>query len=101
MKILGYDEVNSQQVLELNIKGFGWFLSPVQMELILRVDNRVPDYIALYAVEDDVVQSQVGVVTLDTQTAEGMEEAKSKGLFKSVCAEMVKDAAEILEEMGI
>lgn len=73
MKILGYDEVNSQQVLELNIKGFGWLLSPVQMELILRVDNRVPDYIALYAVEDDVVQSQVGVVTLDTQTAEGME----------------------------
>lgn len=73
MKILGYDEVDGQQVLELNLKCFGWFLSPEQIEFIQGVDSRVPEYVALYAVEDDVVQSQVGVVTLDTLTKEGIE----------------------------
>jgi GNAT superfamily N-acetyltransferase len=73
MKILGYDEVDGQQVLELNLKCFGWFLSPEQVEIIKSVDSRVPKYVALYAVEDDFVQSQVGVVTLNTQTSEGIE----------------------------
>jgi hypothetical protein len=63
MKILGYDEVDGEQVLELNIKAFGWFLSPEQMAFIRKVDSRVSEYVALYAVVDDVVQSQVGVVT--------------------------------------
>jgi GNAT superfamily N-acetyltransferase len=73
MKILGYDEVDGQQVLELNLKCFGWFLSPKQVEFIKRVDSRLPEYVAIYAVEDDIVQSQVGVVTLDTRTSEGIE----------------------------
>jgi ribosomal protein S18 acetylase RimI-like enzyme len=73
MKILEYDEVDSQQVLELNIKSFGWFLSQDQVRFIRRVDSRTPDYVALYAVEGKEVQSQVGVVTLDTQTTYGTE----------------------------
>lgn len=73
MKIKGYDEVDGQQVLELNLKTFGWFLSPIQVELIRSVDPRTPDYVALYAVEGEEVQSQVGVVTLNTKTAEGEE----------------------------
>jgi ribosomal protein S18 acetylase RimI-like enzyme len=73
MKILGYDEVDGQQVIKLNLIAFGWFLSPEQMEIIRRVDGRVPDYKALYAVEEDEVQSQVGVVTIDTLTTEGIE----------------------------
>jgi predicted acetyltransferase len=72
-KILGYDEVDGQQVLELNIKAFSWFLSPQQMETIRSVDRRVPEYVALYAVEDNEVQSQVGVVILDTQCTHGTE----------------------------
>lgn len=73
MKILGYPEVNGQQVLELNLKAFGWFLSPQQIEIIQRVDSRVQEYVALYAVESEEVQSQVGVVILDTLTTEGIE----------------------------
>ena len=38
---------------------------------------------------------------VDIQTDEGMEEARNKGLFESVCTLVVKDAAEILEEMGL
>ncbi|UCE74507.1 MAG: GNAT family N-acetyltransferase [Methanomassiliicoccales archaeon] len=65
--------MDGQQVLELNIKCFGWFLSPDQVKFIRGVDSRAPDYFALYAVEDETVQSQVGVVTLDTQSASGVE----------------------------
>ena len=35
----------------------------------------------------------------DVSTAEGMIKAQEEGLFDSVCAKMVKDAAEILGEM--
>jgi len=35
----------------------------------------------------------------DISTPEGTKEAKSKGLFSSICPRMVQDAAEILEEM--
>lgn len=36
----------------------------------------------------------------DISTADGMAAARAKGLFGSVCPRMVKDAAEILEEMA-
>ena len=35
----------------------------------------------------------------DISTPEGMKQAKSKGLFSSICPRIVQDAAEILEEM--
>lgn len=35
----------------------------------------------------------------DISTAEGMEAAQSRDLFKSVCAQLVRDGAEILEEL--
>lgn len=35
----------------------------------------------------------------DISTPEGMKEAQDKGLFSSICPRMVRDAAEILEEM--
>lgn len=38
---------------------------------------------------------------VEIQTKEGMEKARSEGLFDSVCVQMVKDAAEVLEEMRI
>jgi GNAT superfamily N-acetyltransferase len=73
MKILGYDEVDGEQVLELNLKCFGWFISPKQAKIIRSKDKHASDYFALYAVEDDIVQSQVGVVTVNTRTADGIE----------------------------
>ncbi len=35
----------------------------------------------------------------DISTADGMKEAQDRNLFKTTCAEMVRNAAEILEEM--
>ena len=35
----------------------------------------------------------------DLSTPEGMKEAKDKGLFSSICPQMVQDSVEILEEM--
>lgn len=36
----------------------------------------------------------------DISTKEGMEQARSKNLFKTTCVDMVKSAASILEELG-
>jgi predicted acetyltransferase len=74
MRILEYDEVDEQQVLELNLTCFGWFLTPKQVKTIRKVDKHVPDYFSLYAVEKEEILSQVGVVTVDTQTKHGVEE---------------------------
>lgn len=82
MKILEYDEVDGQQVLELSISCFGWFLGPDEVKTIREVDERVPDYFALYAVEKEKVLSQVGVVTLDTQSDHGIEKV---GFIWGVC----------------
>jgi C_GCAxxG_C_C family probable redox protein len=35
----------------------------------------------------------------DIRTAEGMQAAKDRGVFKTVCPKMVQDAAEILESI--
>jgi GNAT superfamily N-acetyltransferase len=83
MKILEYDEVDGQQVLELNLVAFGWFLSPEQAGIIRKADNtRVPEYFALYAVEKGKVLSQVGVVTIDTKTSSELEKV---GFIWGVC----------------
>ncbi len=37
----------------------------------------------------------------DVRVKEEMEKAKSEGLFKCVCGRLIKDACEILEEMGL
>jgi C_GCAxxG_C_C family probable redox protein len=39
------------------------------------------------------------LIGCDIRTKEGMEKATNKGLFRSVCSRLVKDAAEILETM--
>ncbi len=82
MRILEYDEVDEQQVLELNLTCFGWFLTPKQVKTIRKVDKHVPNYFSLYAVEKEEVLSQVGVVTIDTQTKHGVEKV---GYIWGVC----------------
>lgn len=100
MKILEYDDVDSQQVLELSITCFNWFLGPDEVKTIRRVDKRVPDYFALYAVEKGEVQSQVGVVTLDIQCDYGVEKVgfiwgvctKSNAARKGIAGKLMEEA---------
>jgi GNAT superfamily N-acetyltransferase len=67
----------------LNLICFGWLLSPDQVKLIRKVDKkRVPDYFALYAVEKEDILGQIGVVTVDTQCAHGIEKI---GYIWGVC----------------
>lgn len=82
MKILGYDEVDKQQVIELNMACFRWMLTPELAEEIRKVDKHCPDYFAIHAVEKDEILSQVGFITLDTETIEGIE---SIGFIWGVC----------------
>jgi C_GCAxxG_C_C family probable redox protein len=39
------------------------------------------------------------LIGCDIRTEEGMKKAAEEGLFRSICSQLVKDAAEILEEM--
>jgi C_GCAxxG_C_C family probable redox protein len=41
----------------------------------------------------------IDLIGCDIRTEEGMNKAVNEGLFRSVCVQMVKDAAEILETM--
>jgi hypothetical protein len=85
MKILEYDEVESQQVLGLSLTCFNWYLGPDEVKTIRRVDRRVPDYFALYAVEKEEVLSQAGVVILDTRCDHGVEKV---GFVWGVCTKL-------------
>jgi GNAT superfamily N-acetyltransferase len=73
MKILGYDEVDWQQALELNLIGFDWYLTPDLVKNILKADKRVPKGFAIYAVEKGSVLGQVGVLVDKIQTTNGEE----------------------------
>ncbi len=39
------------------------------------------------------------LIGCDIRTTEGMDKATKEGLFRSICSQLVKDSAEILEEM--
>lgn len=109
MKILEYDEVDGQKVLELSISCFGWFLGPDEVNTIRRVDRRVPDYFALYAVEKEKVLSQVGVVTLDTLCEHGIEKVgfiwgvctRSNAARKGMACKLMEEAHTRLTTEGI
>ncbi len=66
MKILEYDEVDGQQVMEMNLRCFGWFFTPKQVRRIRKVDDHVPDYFSLYAVDKEKILCQAGVSQVDT-----------------------------------
>jgi GNAT superfamily N-acetyltransferase len=109
MDVMSYKEVDGHQVIKLNLIAFGWFLSPAQVAQIQKVDPRVSDYYALYAVEDDIVQSQVGVVTLETQTTEGMEKVgyiwgvatRPSGTRKGYAGQLMEEAERRMLDEGI
>jgi C_GCAxxG_C_C family probable redox protein len=39
------------------------------------------------------------LIGCDIRTKQGMDKATNEGLFKSICSQLVRDSAEILEEM--
>ncbi|MBM4249571.1 MAG: GNAT family N-acetyltransferase [Euryarchaeota archaeon] len=71
MKITCYDEIDPAQVTALNNVAFGWHPTATKVRRIRRLDPHVPDYFALYAVEDGRAVGQVGTVVVPVETTEG------------------------------
>jgi GNAT superfamily N-acetyltransferase len=74
MKIVEYDDVDPYGVLNLNLMGLGYALTPERVALIRQLDARPFPCFAVYAIEDGIVAGQVGVFRLPTVTTEGLEE---------------------------
>lgn len=100
MKILEYDEVDWQQVLELNLIGFDWYLTPDLVKNILKADKRVPKYYAIYGVEKEEVLGQLGILIDETQTTNGVEKigylwtlcTKPTAFRRGVATELIEEA---------
>lgn len=73
MKICTYDEVNPEQVLDLNIQAFNWTLTFDRINKIRKLDPRVPEIFAFYAVEKGVVLGQLGIILLELETKTGKQ----------------------------
>ena len=74
IKILEYDEVDPLEVLQINLLGLDFSLTPERVSLIRNYDPRPFPFLALYAVEDGHVIGQVGVFRLPMVTNEGPED---------------------------
>ena len=74
MKILEFDEVDTLQVLQLNLLALEFALTPEHVNHIRRTDPRPFPFFAIYAVEDDKVLGQVGVFRLPMVSIEGRED---------------------------
>lgn len=74
MMIKEYDEVDSWEVLHLNLMCLGYALTPERASLIRMLDRRPFPFFALYAVEGGTLCGQVGVFRLPMVTGEGRED---------------------------
>jgi GNAT superfamily N-acetyltransferase len=74
MKIFEYRDVDPVHVLQLNLLGLGFALTPERVALIRRLDPRPFPFFALYAVQDGTVAGQVGVFRLPTGSKQGPED---------------------------
>lgn len=109
MEIYGYDEVDWQQVLKLNLIGFNWYLTPDLVKTILDTDKRIPNYYAIYGVEKGEVLGQVGIFIDETKTINGVEKigylwtvcTKPTAFRKGVAINLVKEAHDRLLSNGV
>ena len=109
MEIYGYDEVDWQQVLKLNLIGFNWYLTPDLVKTILDTDKRIPKYYAIYSVEKGEVLGQVGIFIDETKTINGVEKigylwtvcTKPAAFRKGVAINLVKEAHDRLLSNGV
>ena len=74
MEILVYDEVDPLEVLQLNLLGLEFALTPKRVRLIRHKDPRVFPFFALYASIKSVLVGQVGVFKLPMVSIEGPED---------------------------
>lgn len=74
MKILEYDEVDPLEVLQLNLLGLEFALTPERVEKIRRYDVRPFPFFAIYAVENGMIVGQVGVFRSPMVSIEGPED---------------------------
>lgn len=74
MKILEYDEVDPLEVLQLNLLGLEFALTPERVKMIRQYDPRPFPFFALYSVVDEVVVGQVGVFRLPMVSIDGLED---------------------------
>ncbi len=74
IKILDYDNVDPLEVLQINLLGLDFALTPERVSLIRKYDPRPFPFLALYAAKNDKVIGQVGVFRLPMVTKEGPED---------------------------
>ncbi len=74
VKILEYDEVDPMEVLQLNLMGLDYALTPELVQMIRQQDKRSFPFFALYGVVDGVIAGQVGVFRLPMVSTEGPED---------------------------
>ncbi|MFX0052569.1 MAG: GNAT family N-acetyltransferase [Candidatus Hodarchaeota archaeon] len=74
MKIVEYNEVDPLDVLQLNLLGLDFALTPERVKLIRQHDPRAFPFFALYSVIDGVITGQVGVFRLPMVSTEGPED---------------------------
>jgi|GEM_PF-1921535 len=100
MKIFEYSKVDWQQVLELNLTSFNWYLTPSLVSNIFNVDKRVAQYFAIYGVENGEVLGQVGILIDNTKTINGYERigylwalcTKPSAFRKRVATRLIEEA---------
>ncbi|MFX1252114.1 MAG: GNAT family N-acetyltransferase [Promethearchaeota archaeon] len=83
MKIVEYDEVDPYEVLQLNLLGLNYALTPERVKLIRQYDPRPFPFFALYASIGGEVAGQVGVFRLPMVSIEGPEDV---GGIWAVCS---------------
>jgi GNAT superfamily N-acetyltransferase len=74
MRIIEYDDADPLEILQLNLLGLDFALTPQRVELIRKLDPRPFPFFALYAIEDGVLAGQVGVFCLPMISINGPEE---------------------------
>ncbi len=80
--IVGYDQVDPAQVLELNLLGLGYPLTAERATRLRSTEERLAPWMALYAVEDGLVIGQVGAMRVTLETRNGPEDF---GALWAVC----------------
>jgi GNAT superfamily N-acetyltransferase len=109
MKIIEYDEVDPLEVLQLNLLGLDFALTPERVKLIRQYDPRVFPFFALYSVIDGAVAGQVGVFRLPMVSSEGPEDVGGVWAVcthpsfarRGIASRLLKEAHERMREEGL
>ncbi|MFX0185593.1 MAG: GNAT family N-acetyltransferase [Candidatus Hodarchaeota archaeon] len=109
MKIIEYDEVDPLEVLQLNLLGLDFALTPERVKLIRQYDPRVFPFFALYSIIDGAVAGQVGVFRLPMVSTDGPEDVGGVWAVcthpsyarRGIASGLLKEAHERMHEEGL